>query len=177
VFSIDAAAQLAGKTSMMSADSKNDEVIKISDGAKSELGSIYSTYFELKDALTEDDFQTARSKAKELKSTVDKIDMKAFQGDAHEKWMEYHGRIKKVLEHIHHHDNIEDLRKNFIALSDWMIQLTKTFQVVGETIYVQHCPMANNDKGADWLSKEEAIVNPYFGESMLGCGEVTKVIN
>ena len=34
--------------------------------------------------------------------------------------------------------------------------------------------MADNDKGADWLSKEEPIINPYFGESMLSCGEVEK---
>jgi membrane fusion protein, copper/silver efflux system len=38
----------------------------------------------------------------------------------------------------------------------------------------QHCPMADNDKGADWLSSEKEIMNPYFGESMLRCGEVTK---
>ncbi|MBN2863319.1 MAG: DUF3347 domain-containing protein [Bacteroidales bacterium] len=28
-------------------------------------------------------------------------------------------------------------------------------------------------KGADWLSLEKEIRNPYFGKSMLSCGEVT----
>ncbi|WP_296620097.1 efflux RND transporter periplasmic adaptor subunit [Marivirga sp.] len=176
-FTLDAAVQLSGRPSMMNKDRETDEEIEISDGAKSELGSIYNTYFELKDALTKDDFQTAMAKAKEFKLAIGKIDMKAFQGDAHEKWMEYHGKIRKVLEHIHHHDNIEDLRKNFIALSDWMILVTETFQPISETLYLQHCPMADNDKGADWLSREESIVNPYFGKSMLSCGEVTKTIN
>lgn len=177
VFSIDAAAQLAGKTSMMSADSQSSEQIDISDEAKSEFNSLYAKYFEFKDALTEDDFQSAKAKAKELKIVFGEIDMKAFQDDAHEKWMSYHGKMKKIVEHIHHHNNIDDLRKNFIALSDWMIQVTETFSPISETLYLQHCPMADNDKGADWLSKEEEIVNPYFGESMLRCGEVTKKIN
>ncbi|WKK75727.2 efflux RND transporter periplasmic adaptor subunit [Marivirga salinae] len=176
VFSIDAAAQLSGKTSMMSADKGEGDQIDISDNAKAELNPLYAQYFQLKDALTKDDFETAKAKAKELKAIFSKIDMKAFKGDAHEKWMEYHGKMEKVLEHIHHHDNIEDLRKNFIALSDWMIQVTEIFRPISETLYLQHCPMADNDKGADWLSKEEPIVNPYFGESMLRCGEVVKKI-
>jgi len=175
-FTLDAAVQLSGKPSMMNKGRNAVEPIDISDDAKAELNPLYTKYFELKDALTEDDFETAKEKAQELKASFSKIDMKAFKGDAHEKWISYHGKMEKVLEHIHHHDNIEDLRKNFIALSDWMIQVTETFRPISETLYLQHCPMADNDKGADWLSKEEPIVNPYFGESMLRCGEVVKKI-
>jgi Cu(I)/Ag(I) efflux system membrane fusion protein len=36
--------------------------------------------------------------------------------------------------------------------------------------------MAFNDKGADWLQKDEDIRNPYFGASMYTCGQVTEVI-
>lgn len=176
-FTLDAAVQLSGKPSMMSADKGEGGQIDISDNAKDELNPLYTKYFELKDALTQDDFETAKTKSEELKVVFGKIDMKAFQEDAHEEWMEYHDKMKKVLEHIHHHDNIDDLRKNFIALSDWMIQVTETFRPTSETLYLQHCPMADNDKGADWLSKEEPIVNPYFGESMLRCGKVKKKIN
>jgi Cu(I)/Ag(I) efflux system membrane fusion protein len=173
-FTLDAAIQLSGKTSMMS---ERAESFEISAQAKEELNPLYSQYFKLKDALTEDDFQSAKVKAKELKTVFGKIDMKAFKDESHEEWMDYHGKMQKILEHIHHHDNIEDLRKNFIALSDWMIQLTETFQPISETLYLQHCPMADNDKGADWLSKEEPIINPYFGASMLSCGEVKKKFN
>ena len=44
------------------------------------------------------------------------------------------------------------------------------------TIYIQHCPMADNNKGADWLSLNKAIKNPYFGDKMLHCGSVIKVV-
>ena len=53
-----------------------------------------------------------------------------------------------------------------------MIAMTKAFNPLTETAYVQFCPMANSDKGANWLSKENKVVNPYFGASMLKCGEV-----
>jgi Cu(I)/Ag(I) efflux system membrane fusion protein len=102
--------------------------------------------------------------------------MKAFKNDSHELWMGYHKKMQKILGHIQHQEDIEGLRKNFIALSDWMIQLTKSFKPHDETLYLQHCPMADNNKGADWLSREEPIVNPYFGSSMLSCGEVTEVL-
>jgi hypothetical protein len=32
--------------------------------------------------------------------------------------------------------------------------------------------MAFDDQGADWLSAEEQIRNPYFGDKMLKCGLV-----
>jgi Cu(I)/Ag(I) efflux system membrane fusion protein len=33
--------------------------------------------------------------------------------------------------------------------------------------------MALDWEGADWLSDREAIRNPYFGDQMLKCGNVT----
>ena len=33
--------------------------------------------------------------------------------------------------------------------------------------------MAFDYEGADWLSREPAILNPYFGDEMLTCGTVT----
>jgi Cu(I)/Ag(I) efflux system membrane fusion protein len=36
--------------------------------------------------------------------------------------------------------------------------------------------MANNNKGADWVSTSKEVKNPYYGQSMPTCGEVTKEI-
>ena len=36
---------------------------------------------------------------------------------------------------------------------------------------VAYCPMADGEKGAHWVQKDQAqIANPYFGASMLRCG-------
>jgi hypothetical protein len=36
--------------------------------------------------------------------------------------------------------------------------------------------MANNDKGAYWLSQIKEIQNPYMGQKMPNCGEIKKVL-
>ena len=40
--------------------------------------------------------------------------------------------------------------------------------------YVNHCPMAFKNRGADWLSPSPEILNPYFGSKMLTCGTVRR---
>jgi len=38
-----------------------------------------------------------------------------------------------------------------------------------------HCPMAANDKGADWLQESaDEVQNPYFGARMPHCGKIVK---
>ena len=46
-----------------------------------------------------------------------------------------------------------------------------------KTLYQDFCPMANDGKGAIWLSEFEDIKNPFFGSKMLKCGKVQKKIN
>jgi Cu(I)/Ag(I) efflux system membrane fusion protein len=111
-----------------------------------------------------------------MKSALSKINMSLFSGDAHNVWMDYQDNMNKSLEHVHHFSDIEQIRKAFQSVSATMIGMANTFTPLGETIYVQHCPMADNNKGADWLSTEKNIKNPYFGSSMLTCGEITTEI-
>jgi Cu(I)/Ag(I) efflux system membrane fusion protein len=69
-------------------------------------------------------------------------------------------------------------RLQFINLSKAMINTVQSFGTSLESpLYIQFCPMANNDKGALWISHEEEIINPYFGDVMLHCGNVEEVIN
>lgn len=43
----------------------------------------------------------------------------------------------------------------------------------GETpTYYQYCPMQD----AYWLSKENAVKNPYYGSMMLSCGKTVETI-
>jgi hypothetical protein len=83
--------------------------------------------------------------------------------------------LKKHAQHISESGEIEHQRGHFIDLSDNMITLIKVVKPV-TTVYLQHCPMANDGKGADWLSKETVINNPYYGSMMLHCGKTTDTI-
>jgi Cu(I)/Ag(I) efflux system membrane fusion protein len=57
--------------------------------------------------------------------------------------------------------------------------LISAIQIFGinQTVYSQFCPMADNNNGADWLSLEKQISNPYFGDKMLRCGRTKQTIN
>ncbi len=42
----------------------------------------------------------------------------------------------------------------------------------GGQLLLMHCPMADDNRGADWIQSGEPLQNPYFGSMMLTCGEI-----
>jgi hypothetical protein len=62
-------------------------------------------------------------------------------------------------------------RGDFQPLSEELAGAAEHFGVEG-VVYVQHCPMAFNNQGGSWLSREEQIANPYLPATMLRCGRV-----
>jgi hypothetical protein len=67
-------------------------------------------------------------------------------------------------------------REVYALLSNDVITLVKSSGLSSGELYVDYCPMANNDKGANWLSAVKDIRNPYFGDEMPNCGEVQETI-
>ena len=185
-FSIDAAAQLAGKPSMMNnleVEETNVHKHKIAENpvtktnlskaAKTALQPLYTAYFGLKNALVKDDLKTAKSSSERLKTALKNIDMSLFGKESHTLYMTYYSNLNNELEHFSHLTKIEKARQKFQAISETMIAMSKSFEPLDNIIYVQFCPMADDNKGANWLSQEKDIKNPYFGNSMLTCGEVS----
>ncbi len=70
-------------------------------------------------------------------------------------------------------ETCEQQRIAFERISTSVYDLAKKAELKNARVYHQYCPMAFNDKGAYWLSNESDIRNPYFGDKMLECGEVT----
>mgnify|MGYP000898904361 CR=1 FL=1 len=70
---------------------------------------------------------------------------------------------------------LEDQRAQFAGLSENMYSLVKKNNA-SSTVYYQHCPMYNKGKGANWLSAEETIRNPYYGDRMISCGSVVETL-
>ena len=180
-FSIDAAAQLAGKPSMMNpnteaVDKHNvhqaTKSFKVSKEAKQSLRPLIESYMLIKNALVNDQFEHWQHQIEANNNALKNIDMRLFKGDAHGVWMESNKKLESVLKLLKSSKDITSARKHFKAYSDEMLVLMKTFGTMDKTVFVQRCPMANNDKGADWLSFEKEIRNPYFGMNMLKCGEV-----
>lgn len=186
-FSIDAAAQLAGKPSMMNRQMANQKgelamtehnheedqkLIKTSDKAKKALQPLFDNYIQLKDVLVNEDYDKVLRLGNELKNTLGEINRSLFEGASHNIWMKHRSSIQKVMNTMVKTKDIVSARNAFIDLSNQMIAIAKIFGPFENTFYIQHCPMVNNDKGADWLSLEKEIKNPYYGASMLTCGNV-----
>ena len=131
---------------------------------------------ELKNALVVDDYLKSKTLIKQMQTDFSKIKMTDFSQSGHDYWMKHSSKIQEDLTKMIQSKNIENERETFIDLSIQMLALAQIFKPLDKTIFVQHCPMANNDKGADWLSMDKEIKNPYFGASMLGCGEVKQEI-
>ncbi len=68
--------------------------------------------------------------------------------------------------------NLEEKRKSFSVITESMYELIRIVRYDEAKVYYINCPMAFDDKGANWLNNTEDIKNPYFGRKMLTCGVV-----
>jgi copper chaperone CopZ len=141
----------------------------------SQLTAVFDNYFALKDALVKTDGTTASSKAGVMLTALDAVEMGKLKMEEHTLWMKIEKDLKTDAQHIKENKDTEHQRKQFISLSKNMYELIKAAKLA-ETVYYQFCPMANDGKGANWLSKESAIKNPYYGSQMLSCGKVVETI-
>jgi Cu(I)/Ag(I) efflux system membrane fusion protein len=200
VFKIDAASQLQGLPSMMNPDggvastghnhggttqknsSKMEMEIKPLEAPsefKKQMGELIKSYLQLKDAFVATDEKLAESAAQTALSTLGNIDMSLLKGDAHNQWMTALKTIDENLNGVVAMKGIEMKRSHFSIVSNKLTEVVKSFGfklTERGTLYLQFCPMAFDDQGGYWLSSEEEIRNPYFGDMMLKCGEVKETI-
>jgi hypothetical protein len=137
-----------------------------------QLADVFTSYIELKDAFVASDASKAKGEATETKNALAKVDMKLLSGAAHNDWMNYLAPIETSLKEIESSTDIEAQRKSFSTLSDNMYKSVKAYGLGGKQAFYEFCPMAFNNEGAYWLSEQEQIKNPYFGDKMLTCGSV-----
>ncbi len=177
-FAIDAAAQLNNTWSMMnklvsvSGVSIPDYSGTVPEAFLDQLGGLLLRYFEIKDALVQDNDAAAIVGAQGFLEALDKVDMMLLEGDAHTYWMRQMKAMKAHAEAIAQSSDLSVQRKNFGGLSDVLIETLAAFGYSDQGVVVQHCPMAFDNAGADWLSNETRVQNPYFGPQMLTCGTV-----
>ena len=171
-FAVDAAAQLGGKPSMMNQPTHSHDIKAASSQHYPSVDRLLDGYMTLKDALVNDDFEEAKNKAGETAAILKSVRMNDFTSQDHDEWMKHHAELGSIMNNLQKSSSIDEMRNHFIALSEHMIGIAQHFGT-RETLYIQHCPMADSNSGADWLSKESKIRNPYFGSAMLMCGEVT----
>ena len=182
-FTIDAAAQLNNQASMMN---KNVQIKKEKSDAvpnfqadtptqfKEQLNKLANAYIQLKDAFVETNATTAATAAEAVVAAIDAMDETVLKEEAYIYWMEQFDALAAHTAKIVNLQKVEAQRKQFNYVSDALINSIEAFGTAGKALYVQHCPMAFNNTGADWIASEEEIQNPYFGDKMMRCGLVKK---
>lgn len=139
--------------------------------ADSQLQAVYDAYFTVKDALIKSDAKLTSAKASDLLAAITAIKMDKLKTDEHNAWMKVVKKLTADAKSISTSSDIKKQRETFKSLSKNTYDLIKVSKST-EVVYKQYCPMAD----ADWLSKEKAVKNPYYGSSMLTCGNVVETI-
>jgi Cu(I)/Ag(I) efflux system membrane fusion protein len=197
-FTVDAAAQLQGKKSMMNKKggaamtghegheamngsvnkvAKNNSVrLDVSKEFQQQLNEVLNEYIALKDAFVKEESSNIISQSEKIGGLLSKVDMKLLENkEAQTFWMSLEKQLRVAVSSILKTTAIKEQRNHFKQVSASLIEALQVFGV-NEKVFITFCPMADSDKGAYWLSKDEKVINPYFGNAMLTCGEVKQVI-
>jgi DNA repair ATPase RecN len=126
------------------------------------LGKAYDHYIQVKNALVESKSDVAKKIANDLTKALKDISGSTAALESASK--------------IASSTDLGEQRTLFSILSNEMTKLVKGGKLSAGNLYLEYCPMANNNAGAYWLSNEKEIKNPYFGDMMLHCGSVKETI-
>lgn len=126
------------------------------------LGNAYSNYIDVKEALFASNAEDASKASAELDKSLAGVDNSEAARTAASK--------------VQSAGDLKAQRKAFAELSLEMSNLIKGGKLSMGAVYMEFCPMANNNEGAFWLSNEKNIRNPFMGAKMPGCGMVKETI-
>jgi hypothetical protein len=133
-----------------------------------DLSQLLLLYYDVKNALVNADAATASAKAGELLNAINNMDVKSLSPNDKKAFAAVQYKLEYDARHISEVKELAHQREHFANLSKNMYALAKSAKLSDQPVYEQYCPM----KDAYWLSNETAIKNPYYGSSMLTCGEV-----
>jgi hypothetical protein len=150
----------------------NEETVK-NDNQDAQAEIILKDYFNLKDALVNDDNAKAKELAGTLTNSLIAFDASNYSESEQTKLKSGIDSAKEHAQLIEENE-IKEQRAHFKKLST---TITEMVAITGTemTLYEQFCPMY--DRGTAWLSTKKEIRNPYYGSQMLTCGVVQREIN
>ena len=153
---------------------KNTEKSASGQSSNASINKVVADYLKLKNALVNDNSKEAANSGNALIATIGKVDMNSISKEQMKDYMDIAESAKENAEHIG--DNagkLDHQREHFVMLSKDMNDLIQLFGT-SQKLYLDFCPMADDNKGAVWISETKEIKNPYFGKEMATCGSIKK---
>lgn len=171
-----AAAQTPAATSEKAVTEITPQFTDIDSKVAASLNTVIDQYLAIKNGLAADNAEETAKAGKAMAAALAGVDASLLTTAQQPVFAENKDELKEHAEHISENaGNIHHQREHFVDMSEDVYALVKAFGG-GRPLYRDFCPMANEDKGARWLSEVKDIKNPYFGSKMLTCGSVEEVI-
>lgn len=161
---------------------------KHSEAFNTSVDQVVNAYLQVKDAFVDADTVKVKQNTTRFISLLDSLKTEELKNDnptvadaAKASIADIRSNAVSLLQQT----DITEMRQDFRMITEMMYPgFFKTINYEGPKLYLQHCPMAfGEDKGADWISNSDEVVNPYLGKnhpefkgSMLHCGEVKDTI-
>lgn len=140
---------------------------------QNQLSMVYDAYFMLKDAFVATNQAEVNKQTLFFNKSISLVEMGKLSHETHMVWMEVLKDLEAVSKQISQEKSIEKQRELFAKLTQPMYKLAKVANL-NYAVYYQNCPMFNG--GTNWLSKNESIKNPFYGNQMLTCGSTVETI-
>jgi hypothetical protein len=149
--------------------------LTVTDTFQSTFELALDAYFDLKDALVETNASKAADQAGVLHSRMQVVNIEGLSTEAAALWAGHGTVATEATQKIVNETDVERQRLYFEDVSNAFIDMAKAYGPFENTVFRQTCPMVRGGS-ADWLSREERIMNPYHGSRMMNCGSVVERI-
>lgn len=172
-------------SSEVSVAKENPIVLKRhSDVFNAQVDYVVKAYLNLKNSFVDADTFAIKKSASLFIASIDSLNINELKNDTASIFETAAANLLDIRSNavsLTLQSDVEEMKKDFSMVTDMMYPaFFKSINYEGRKIYLVHCPMAfGDDKGADWMSDVDEIVNPYLGKhhptykaTMLHCGEM-----
>lgn len=162
-------------------------VSKHSPAFNQSVQTILDAYYNISEALVNWDLAATDKHTNELKTALDNLKVDELKVDTviYQSALDPLANAQATVSTMLADPSIDKKRVSFNNLSDNLRQLFIVVKYDANKLYWQECPMAfGEDLPGYWLSKTDAVRNPYLGtkhpeykDGMLECGGPKDTIN
>ncbi len=150
-----------------------------SDSFNLGFNALMNDYYELKNAFIKENIDAINKASNSLSTNASLLKISELKADSLiiNVAKLYTRNLQDELSGLIKESDIENKRMSFQIVTSDVYDLIRTVKYDKAKVYLQHCPMAFKNKGADWLSNSSEIENPYLPKMMLDCGEIKDSVN
>lgn len=142
---------------------------------ENQVNTLVTNYMDLKNALVESSAESSQTAASQLLANIKAFDSSDLPDEQKDFYDTRVDAMSNDLRFMAQNNELDKQRDHFAIVTKHTYAMAKAVDNE-QPLYYQYCPMAFDNNGGYWLSAQEEIRNPYFGDKMLKCGRVTETI-